>query len=65
MKKLLALLAIVAVTGCAGITDSYTYKKQALGYKHYDPCIRCGEQWTQFPNWENEAVIRRARGETW
>lgn len=40
-------------------------KKAAYGYKHYDPCIRCGEKWTQLPNWENEAIIRRARGEQW
>ena len=63
--KLLALLALVLVTGCSAMGDAYTYKKQALGYKHYDPCIRCGEKFTQFPNWENEAVIRRSRGETW
>jgi hypothetical protein len=63
--RFLAVLALVLVTGCSGMPDAYTYKKQALGYKSYDPCIRCGEKWTQLPNWENEAVLRRSRGETW
>lgn len=64
--KLLALLAVLSLTGCATLDlDTMAVKKAALGYRHYDPCIRCGEKWTQLPNWENEAIIRRARGEQW
>lgn len=65
MRSLLILSAVL-LSGCASLDiDTMAIKKAAYGYKHYDPCIRCGEKWTQLPNWENEAIIRRARGEQW
>jgi len=57
-------LAVTLVSGCASM-DPMAVKKFYYGYKHYDPCLRCGEQWTQLPNWEHEAIIRRNRGEQW
>lgn len=55
MKYLILVLA-VAVAGCAN---------PRYGYKSYDPCIKCGEKWDQFPNEPFEAQKRRARGEVW
>lgn len=61
----LALLALIlAVQGCASV-DTLQVKKAYFGYKSYDPCIRCGEKFQQLPNWQNEAIIRRQRGEEW
>jgi uncharacterized protein YceK len=60
------LLSVVALlsTGCATV-DTLTVKKYYYGYRHYDPCIQCGERWTQLPNWQHEAIIRQSRGEQW
>lgn len=57
--RTLIILASLALTGCAAI-DPISIKKYQLGYKQYDPCIRCGERFTQLPNWEHEAIIRTA-----
>jgi hypothetical protein len=59
MRSLL-ILAVIALTGCTSI-DTLSVKKYYLGYRQYDPCIRCGEKFTQLPNWEHEAIIRTAR----
>jgi hypothetical protein len=64
MKQLIVILTI-ALTGCASPEFYYAVKKQSLGYKPYDPCIRCGETWQQLPNMQNEAILRRQRGEQW
>lgn len=60
----LVLLVAVALSGCASV-DPMQIKKLHYGYKPYDPCIRCGEKFQQLPNWRNEAIIRRERGEEW
>jgi hypothetical protein len=68
MLKLAVLsLVFVGLTGCATnqSTTVMTVKKYHYGYKPYDPCLKCGEQWHQLPNWEHEAIIRRNRGEQW
>jgi hypothetical protein len=62
--KTLVLALLLALTGCANVSY-YDIKKASMGYKPYDPCIKCGEKWQQLPNWTNEAVIRRNRGEQW
>lgn len=62
--KTLSILLLLLVQGCASL-DTMTVKKHYLGYKHYDPCIRCGERFQQLPNFEHEAIIRRNRGEQW
>ena len=68
MRTLLLATLVLSLSGCAAIDsiDMMAIKKASYGYKHYDPCIRCGEKWgQQIPNWEHEAVIRRSRGEQW
>lgn len=68
MRLLAALALVTLLSGCATIDniDTMALKKAAYGYKHYDPCIRCGEKWgQQIPNWNHEAIIRRNRGEQW
>jgi len=53
------LLLSILVAGCG------TSRPYSQFYKAHDPCIRCGEQFQQIPNFENEALIRAARGEVW
>jgi hypothetical protein len=65
MKTLIVVLACV-LSGCALTPEqNLALKRGAYGYRPYDPCIRCGERWQQLPNWDNEAIVRRARGEQW
>jgi hypothetical protein len=63
--KLIAILVVAMLSGCATQAQLYQIKKASMGYKPYDPCIRCGETWQQLPNQKYEAQIRRARGEQW
>lgn len=35
------------------------------GFRAYDPQMCRGEYFQQLPNFENEALIRRQRGEVW
>lgn len=58
--KYLILVAVLTTSGCSVLLGDPRY-----GYKSYDPCIKCGEKWDQFPNEPFEAQKRRARGETW
>lgn len=60
MRKLIILAICLVISGCSTI-DTISIKKWSMGYRSYDPCIRCGEKWQQLPNWENEAIIRNAR----
>lgn len=57
--RFVILAILLALTGCG------TYRPYANQYRSYDPCIKCGERFQQIPNFENEALIRRARGEMW
>jgi uncharacterized protein (DUF983 family) len=47
------LVLALLVTGCG------TSRPYSQFYRANDPCIRCGEQF------ENEALVRAARGEVW
>lgn len=61
MKKSLAMLiASLAVTGCASLGE-VTGVNTATGYRHYDPCIRCGESWQRVPNREFNAFYEAAK----
>ena len=55
------MIAAVLLSGCSAIM----LVDPRAGYKSYDPCIRCGEKWDQFPNERYEAQKKRARGEVW
>jgi hypothetical protein len=57
------LIAVVLLSGCANI--DWLGQHQRAGYKDYDPCIKCGEKWTQIPPQSGDAVIRYKRGERW
>ena len=43
--RTLIVLALVTLTGCSTL-DNHS----RVGYRDYDPCIRCGEGWTFLPN---------------
>jgi len=61
MKVILVLVTAALLSGCSAVM----LVDPRAGYKPYDPCIRCGEKWDQFPNERYEAQKRRARGEVW
>lgn len=44
-----ALLIAFGVTGCSSLHETVT-TTSIPGYRHYDPCIRCGESWIIMPN---------------
>jgi hypothetical protein len=52
------LVLAILVTGCAS-------GARCPGLKTHDPQLCLGEQFQQIPNFENEALIRAARGEVW
>jgi hypothetical protein len=60
--RVLVLALVLALSGCA---NSGLFRPYANQYRSYDPCIKCGERFQQIPNFENEAIIRRNRGEIW
>jgi hypothetical protein len=57
--RLLVLAILLVVTGCAN------YRPLCPGTREYDPQVCRGEKFTRLPNFENEAIIRRQRGEHW
>ena len=57
--RYLIIAAVVLLTGCTSV-DYYSLKKASMGYKPYDPCIRCGETWSHLPNFEHEAQRRNS-----
>ena len=61
MRYLLATI-ILSLTGCAFINET---TPKCPGLRAYDPQLCLGEQFQQLPNFENEAIIRRQRGEVW
>lgn len=60
----LIFLAIVAflLTGCAFVKETSSI---CPGLRSYDPQFCRGESFQQIPNFEHEALIRRANGEYW
>ncbi len=53
MRSFLAILATIAVTGCAN-TEAWKFENR-YGYRPEDPCIRCGEKWDQIQRHPFEA----------
>lgn len=62
MKTFVLITFLVTTSGCAFIKETMT---TCPGLKPYDPQLCRGEQFQQLPNFENEALIRRERGEIW
>lgn len=61
MRYLLVIIAIL-LTGCSSIAQ---IANTCPGLRPYDPQLCRGETFQQIPNFENEAIIRRQRGEYW
>lgn len=57
MKKILLLSVLFITSGCSSVG---IYVKDP-NYRHGDVRTRYGEKHIQYPNWENEAIIRNAR----
>jgi hypothetical protein len=55
----LALLITVSITGCSSLHEVVT-TTSTPGYRHYDPCIRCGESWIIVPN-QDLAALRQSK----
>ncbi len=62
MRYFVLFAFLLIVTGCAPITQLVT---TCPGLRPYDPQLCKGESFQQLPNFENEALIRRQRGEYW
>jgi len=56
------VFVLLLLTGCSTVTEIAT---TCPGLRPYDPQMCRGEFFQQLPNFENEALIRRARGEIW
>ena len=59
------LAIVLLLSGCASSNPLLAYKPLCPGTRAYDPQICRGEKWQQLPNFENEALVRAARGEKW
>ncbi len=60
--RYLFIVVSLLVTGCSSLTQIAT---TCPGLRPYDPQLCRGESFQQIPNFENEALIRRQRGEYW
>ena len=56
--RLLLLASLLVLTGCS-------VYPLCPGTRSYDPQVCRGEKFQRIPNFENEAIIRRQRGEYW
>jgi hypothetical protein len=45
----LVLAIAFGITGCSSLHETVT-ATSIPGYRHYDPCTRCGESWIIVPN---------------
>ena len=62
LRNVSVLVAITAVTGCTSLPETITGTgNQHVGYKPYDPCIRCGESWQVLPNEYMNALKTKKR----
>lgn len=59
MKTVIIAILAVVISGCAGTNQQI--RRAQFGCKPYDPCVQLGERWSQLPNWEHEAIIRKTR----
>jgi hypothetical protein len=56
-RSIIASLLLLAVTACSSLPEPIIgVGNQHVGYRHYDPCIRCGESWQVLPNEEMAAL---------
>lgn len=53
MKYVVILLGLITLTGCASVFQD----PNSVGYRDYDPCIRCGEGWIFLPNPSREQQL--------
>jgi hypothetical protein len=61
MRYIFAIITL-SLTACSTIEQIAT---TCPGLRPYDPQMCRGEYFQQLPNFENEALIRRQRGEIW
>ena len=59
MRRILLLVTLL-LTACSNLPRPLCH-----GTRAYDPQFCYGESFQQIPNFENEALIRRSRGEVW
>lgn len=59
MRLILASIGLLVLSGCA------LSPPLCPGTRSYDPQICRGEKWQRIPNFEQEAIKRRQRGEYW
>lgn len=56
------LLSVTAITGCSSLPETITGAGNThVGYRSYDPCIRCGESWVVLPNQYMNALETKKR----
>lgn len=56
------VIVTLLLTGCAFVKET---AMTCPGLRSYDPQFCRGESFQQIPNFEHEALIRRANGEYW
>jgi len=61
LYALLTVTALVTATGCSSLHEVVTTSSVPM-YRHYDPCIRCGESWIIVPNAEF-AALRQSKNQ--
>jgi hypothetical protein len=61
MRYIFAIITLL-LSGCSTVAQIAT---TCPGLRPYDPQMCRGEYFQQLPNFENEALIRRQRGEIW
>lgn len=59
MKIISLLLASMILSACSS-SGGFIGSDVPYGYKSYDPCIACGENWRFYPN-EDGGAQRQAR----
>ena len=64
MRYIFAIVALL-LTGCSAMDHALTAARTCPGLRPHDPQMCRGEFFQQLPNFENEALIRRQRGEIW
>lgn len=62
MRLIFLLFVVSLLTGCAFVKQT---AMNCPGLRSYDPQLCRGESFQQIPNFEHEALIRRANGEYW
>lgn len=57
--KLVLIAGVILLTGCSSILQ----EPNEVGYRDYDPCIRCGEGWIFLPNPSHSEQLQRWKKE--